>query len=66
MTDGNNNSRSRFPPGFAAHRYRATPEEIEELKRWKKIQNERDERNRRKLIEEGKLPPDTDVHQKSA
>jgi|GEM_PF-3573714 len=57
MADRNDNLRSRFPPGFSAHRYRPTHEEIELLKRWKKVQNERDERNRMKMIEEGKLPP---------
>ena len=66
MTGPNDNLRSRFPPGFSAHRYRPTREEIEQLKRWKHVQNERDERNRRKLIEEGKLPPDDEPHEKPA
>jgi hypothetical protein len=47
-----------YPPGSSAHKYRATPEEIEELRRGNQIQRERDQRNRRKLIEEGKIRPD--------
>ena len=49
---------SDYPPGFSAPRYRATPEQIERNKRSNQIQSERDERHRKKLIEEGKLPPD--------
>jgi hypothetical protein len=45
---------SDYPPGFSTHRTRATPEEIERKKRWIKIQLERDERHRKKSIEEGK------------
>ena len=45
-----------LPP--ATHRYRLTPEEIER-KRWRiKIQDEKNERHRRQLIEEGKIRPD--------
>ena len=66
MADRDNNLWNRFPPGFAAHRYRATPEEIEQLKRWKRIQNERDEQNRRKLIAEGKLRPDDEPDEEPA
>ena len=47
---------SDYPPGFAAKRYRATPEEIERNIRESEIQEERDKRHRKKLIEEGKLP----------
>lgn len=49
---------SDCPPGFSVPKYRATPEEIEELKRLNRIQAERDEAHRRKLIEEGKIQPD--------
>jgi len=55
---------SDYPPGFSTHRSRATPEEIERKKRWIKIQEERDERHRRKLIEEGKLRPDDEPYEK--
>jgi hypothetical protein len=48
----------RFPPGFSAKRYRSTPEQIERNIRQNEIQRERDERHRKKLIEEGKLSPD--------
>ena len=55
-----------LPP--ATHRYRLTPEEIERkrrrLKIQFKIQDERDERHRRKLIEEGKLRPDDEPDEK--
>ena len=47
-----------FPPGFSAKRYRTTPEQRERNIRLSEIQRERDERNRKKLIEEGKLSPD--------
>ena len=57
---------SDYPPGFAAHRYRPTPEEIEELRQWNRIRWERDKRDREKLIEEGKLPPDTKSEKKTA
>jgi hypothetical protein len=60
MTRGNDNLLERFPPGFAAKRYRATPEEIERAIRDSEIQLERDERNRRKLIEQGKIHSDTE------
>ena len=49
---------SDYPPGSSAHRYRATPEEIERLRRLNQIQDEKDERHRKKLIDEGKLRPD--------
>ena len=49
---------SDYPPGTSAHRYRLTPEEIERRKRDIEIQHQRDERNRRKLIQEGKIRPD--------
>jgi len=55
---------SDYPPGSAAKRYRATPEEIERNRRESEIQRERDERNRRKLIEEGKIRPEP--HEKTA
>jgi len=57
---------SDYPPGFSSPRYRATPEKIERLKRWIKIQDERQELNRRKLIEEGKLRPDDEPDEKPA
>ena len=57
-----------LPP--ATHRYRLTPEEIEEKRRRLKIQfaiqEEREEQHRRKLIEEGKLRPDDEADEKSA
>ena len=49
-----------FPPGFAAKRYRATPQQIERNRRESEIQLQRDKRARQKLIEEGKLSPDPD------
>jgi hypothetical protein len=52
-----------LPP--ATHRYRLTPEEIERKKRWIQIQNERQERYRRQLIEEGKLRPDDEPDETS-
>jgi hypothetical protein len=57
---------SDYPPGFSAPRYRATPEEIERNRRWNQIQSERDERHRRKLIEEGKIRPDDEPDEKPA
>ena len=64
MSRGNNDSLDRFPPGFASHRYRMTPEEMEEKRKWNRIQWEKQERYRKKLIEEGKLPPDPESDQK--
>jgi hypothetical protein len=61
MTCRNENPFDRFPPGFAAHRYRTTPEERERNTRWNQIQDEIDERDRQKLIEEGKLRPDPEL-----
>jgi len=55
---------SDYPPGFSAPKYRATPEEIERLRRLNQIQEEKEERHRRKLIEEGKLPPDDEPGEK--
>ena len=55
---------SDYPPGFSAPRYRATPEEIERLRRLNQIQDEKDERHRRKLIEEGKIRPDNESNEK--
>lgn len=55
-----------YPPGFATHRYRLTPEEMEERRQWNRIQWEKQERYRKKLIEEGKLPPDTRPNEKKA
>jgi hypothetical protein len=55
---------SDYPPGFSAHRYRLTPEEIERKKRLNQIQHEKDEHHRRKLIEEGKIRPDNDSVEK--
>jgi len=52
------NSSDRFPPGFASKRYRASPERIERNIRESEIQLERQKRYRKKLIEEGLLPPD--------
>ena len=49
-----------YPPGFAAHRYRLTPEEIEDLRRQNRIECEKQESYRKRLIEEGKLPPDAE------
>jgi len=57
---------SDYPPGFSAPRRRATPEEIEEIRRLLRIQDERDERHRRKLIEEGKIRPDDEADEKTA
>ena len=53
-----------LPP--ATHRYRLTPEEIERKKRRLQIQNEKQERHRRQLIEEGKLRPDDEPDEKPA
>jgi hypothetical protein len=55
---------SDYPPGFSAHRYRPTAEEIERTRRWNRIHFERDERHRQKLIEEGKLRPDPELDEK--
>ena len=44
---------SDYPPGFAAHRYRLTPEEIEDLRRQNRIECEKQESYRKRLIEEG-------------
>jgi hypothetical protein len=55
---------SDWPPGFSSPRYRATPEEIERNRRSNQIQAEKDERHRRKLIEEGKLRPDPELDKK--
>ena len=52
---------SDFPPGFSAKRYRAIPEEIERDIRESEIQLERDKRARKKLIDEGRIPPDPDL-----
>ena len=60
MTQDNKNLLNRFPPGLAAHRYRLTPEEMERNRREGQKQQERQQRYRKKLIEEGKLPPDTE------
>jgi len=57
---------SDYPPGFSAPRYRLTPEEIERRKQSNQIQSERDERHRRKLIEEGKIRPDNEPDDKPA
>ena len=57
---------SDIPPGFSTPSYRATPEEIERKRRWGKIQEEKEERNRKKLIEEGKLRPDDEPDDKPA
>jgi len=57
---------SDYPPGSAAKRYRSTPEQIERNRREIAIQTERDERHRRKLIEEGKLRPDPEFDEKPA
>ena len=51
---------SDYPPGSSAKRYRATPEQIERNIRENEIQRQRDERYRRRLIEEGKLPRETE------
>lgn len=53
-----------LPP--ATHRYRLTPEEIERKKRRLQIQNEKQERYRRQLIEEGKLRPDDEPDENPA
>ena len=47
-----------IPPGFSTPSYRATPEEIERMRQRVKIQDEKDKRHRRQLIEEGKIRPD--------
>ena len=49
-----------YPPGFAAKRYRATPQQIERNIRESEIQLQIDKRARQKLIEEGKISPDPD------
>lgn len=51
-----------LPP--ATHRYRVTPEEIERKRRRLQIQDEKEERHRRQLIEEGKLRPDDEPDEK--
>src|SRR5215213_523188 len=66
MTLHDENLLNRFPPGSSAHRYRLTPEEIERKKRLIQIQSERDERHRRKLIEEEKLPPNLSQRRKQS
>ena len=66
MTCRDDNLLNRFPPGFSAHRYKASPEEIEQLRRSNQIQAERDERHRQKLIKEGKLRPDPVLDKKPA
>jgi hypothetical protein len=58
------NSFDRFPPGFAAKRYRATPEQIERNIRESEIQLELQRRARKKMIEEGLLPPDPELDEK--
>jgi len=55
---------NRFPPGFAAKRYRASPERIERNIRESEIQLERDKRARQKLIDEGRIPPDPELDKK--
>ena len=57
---------SDIPPGFSTPRYRATPEEIERLRRLNQIQEEKEERHRKKLIEDGKLRPDPELDEKPA
>lgn len=57
---------SDYPPGSSTHKYRATPEEIERLRRSNQIQNEKQERYRRQLIEEGKLRPDDEPDENPA
>ena len=64
MTYRDNDLPDPFPPGFASHRYRLTPEEMERIRRRNRIYFERDERHRRQLIEEGKLPPDDEPDEK--
>lgn len=53
-----------LPP--ATHKSRLTPEEIERTRRRLQIQNEKQERYRRQLIEEGKLRPDDDSDENRA
>jgi hypothetical protein len=55
---------SDYPPGFSTPSYRVTPEEIEQIKREIQITRERQERHRRKLIEEGKIRPDPELDKK--
>lgn len=55
------NSSDRFRPGFAAKRYPPNPKRMERNIREGRIQLERDKRARKKLIEEGKIPPDPDL-----
>jgi len=57
---------SDYPPGFSTPRYRLTPEEIEQRKRQIQIQHDREERHLKKLIEEGKIRPDTESNGKPA
>jgi hypothetical protein len=57
---------SDYPPGSAAKRYRANPEQMERNIRESEIQRQRDERHRRKLIEEGKLRPDDEFDERPA
>lgn len=40
-----------YPPGSSTHRYRATPEEIEQMRREGRIARERDERAWRQAME---------------
>ena len=54
-----------YPPGSSTHRYRLTPKEIEQRRRQIEIQREKEERHRTKLIEEGKIPPDTKSDEKA-
>lgn len=56
---------SDYPPGFSAPKYRATPEEIEQIRRKNRIDFEKQKNYRKKLIEEGKLPPDPETDEKS-
>ena len=63
MTDRNNLSEP-FPPGFASQRLRLPPEEIERIRQRNKINFERQERYRKRLIEEGLLPPDPEPEEK--
>jgi len=57
------NSLDRFPPGFAAKRYRATPEEIERNIRNNEIQRERDERAWKRAIEKEKERSQTEFNE---
>ena len=66
MTSRKEDLLDRFPPGFSSKRYRATPEEIEELKRSNRIQRERDERAWAEAMEKERERSENSSEDKSA